>query len=80
MIVPVIDVALTCQNLKKLCDEKGLSAMKLQNILKLESVQTCYKWFSGKGIPKIDNLLVLARMLDVRLEDILVTVDIEIKD
>ena len=76
MSMPVIDVAASCRNLKELCDERGYSAKKLQKLLGLESCQACYKWFSGKNLPSLDNLVLISRLLDKSLEEILVTKDV----
>ena len=77
-MIKVIDNQATCRNLKKMLDERGISARQVQQELQLESVQAVYKWFrtanGGKtsGIPSIDNLVLLAELMDVTLEDILV--------
>lgn len=77
MSIPIIDVEASCKRLKELCTEKGYTALDLQKALGLESRQSCYKWFSGKNIPSIDNLLIISRLLDVTLEDILVTKNVD---
>lgn len=45
-------------------------------------VQTIYNWFSGKNMPTLDNLVVLAQVLSVSIDDIIITksVDVEIDD
>lgn len=73
MYIPVIDVEATCRNLKKLCEEKGLSVKDLQSALNLGSCQTIYKWFAGKNIPSIDNFVIILDVLNVTFEEILVT-------
>ena len=69
----IIDVEASCMNLRRLCEEKGYSVKEIQTFLKLESCQAVYKWFAGKNLPSIDNLLALSYKLDVTLEEILVT-------
>lgn len=77
-MIKIIDNQATCQNLKKMLDERGISARKVQEELQLESVQAVYKWFrTAKGgktnsIPSIDNMVLLAELMDVTMEDILV--------
>ncbi len=80
MSLPIIDVEASCRNLKRLCIEKGYSAMDLQKRLGLESCQACYKWFSGKNLPSIDNLMVISYLLDVTIEEILVTKEVDIQE
>lgn len=77
MYLPIIDVEATCKNLKRLCQERGITALDLQVKLGLESRQACYKWFSGKNLPSIDNMLAISYLLDVTLEEIIVTKDVE---
>ena len=38
----------------------------------LASEKTVYKWFSGTAIPSINNLILLASILKMRIDDILV--------
>ncbi len=73
MCQPVIDVEATCANLKRLCADRDLSVMRIKSELGLESAQAVYKWFSGKNLPSIDNLILIAQLLEVSLEEILVT-------
>ncbi len=72
MSLPVIDVEASCKNLKRMCMEKGISANELKEVLGLESVQACYKWFAGKNLPSIDNLFIIAQLLGVKIDDIIV--------
>ena len=41
-------------------------------------VQTIYNWFAGKNMPTLDNLVVLAQILDVTMDEIIVTKMIEV--
>lgn len=80
MCIPVIDIEMSCKNLKCLCEEKGVSANDLRRALRLESVQACYKWFAGKNLPSIDNLYIIAQVLGVKIDDIIVTKEVDIKE
>ena len=71
--LPTIDPVLTGQNIIRLRKQAGLSVHDLQNIFGFNSPQAIYKWQSGASLPSIDNLIVLARVLHVRMDDILVT-------
>ena len=53
--------------------DKGITSRELQIIMDFPYVQTIYNWFAGKDMPTIDNLIVLAQILDVAIEDLLVT-------
>ena len=37
-----------------------------------ENPQAVYKWISGKCLPSLDNFLILSRLLNTSIEDILV--------
>ena len=37
------------------------------------SPQAIYKWQNGTALPTVDNLIVLAALFDVLIDDILVT-------
>lgn len=79
---PVLDVDATGAKIKSLMKQRGITPRQLQIILNFPYVQTVYNWFSGKNMPTIDNLIVLAQVLGVTVDEIIVTktVDIEIED
>ena len=70
--LPTIDMTGTGQNINRLRKQAGLSVKNLQDIFGLATPQTIYKWQQGTAMLTIDNLVVLAAVLQVRLEDILV--------
>ena len=53
--------------------DKGITARDLQIIMDFPYVQTIYNWFAGKNMPTIDNLVVLAKILAVPMDDLVVT-------
>ena len=71
--LPVIDMARTGQNIGRLRKQAGLSVKDLQDIFGFATPQAIYKWQQGVALPAIDNLVVLAAVLQVRVDDILVT-------
>ncbi len=71
--LPVIDMVRTGQNIARLRKQAGLSVRDLQDIFGFATPQAIYKWQQGVALPTIDNLVVLAAVLQVRLDDILVT-------
>ena len=70
---PVIDMVRTGQNIGRLRKQAGLSVKDLQDIFGFATPQAIYKWQQGVALPTIDNLVVLAAVLQVRVDDILVT-------
>ena len=70
--IPVIDMAATGQNIFRLREAAGLSVKELQEKMELASLQAIYKWQHGDNIPSVDNLLILADVLGVSMDDIIV--------
>ena len=70
--VPVIDLRATVQNIKNLRVAAGISVRDLQNILGFTNPQAIYKWQNGDSMPSIDNLVILAAVLGVTVDEILV--------
>ena len=79
---PVLDLDATGAKIKTLMKQREITPRQLQLILNFPYVQTVYNWFAGKNMPTLDNLVVLAKVLDVAMDDIVVTkmVDVEIDD
>ena len=71
--LPTIDMIRMGQNIAKLRRQAGLSVRDLQDIFGFATPQAIYKWQQGVALPTIDNLVVLAAVLQVRMDDILVT-------
>ena len=69
---PVIDLAATGRNIRRLRLEKRLTVRDLQGYFGFEQPQAIYKWQSGKSLPTADNLLALSVLLGVPMEQILV--------
>ncbi len=70
---PVIDMVATGKNIVRLRKESGLSVADLQDYFGFEAPQAIYKWQKGISLPSTDNLLALGHLLDVTMEEILVT-------
>ena len=72
MTRPAIDMVATGRNIMKLRKAAGLSVREIQNIFGFTTPQAIYKWQHGTAMPTIDNLVVLAAVLDVTIDEILV--------
>ena len=70
--IPTIDMVRTGNNIARLRMEAGLSVRDLQRILGFATPQAIYKWQQGRALPTLDNLVVLATVLEVKIDDILV--------
>lgn len=73
--VPTIDMVKTGQHIMELRVQAGLSVRQLQDIFGFSTPQALYKWQHGTALPTIDNLVVLAAVLGVKVDDILVMND-----
>ena len=72
---PTIDLMRTGANIVRLRKAAGLTVHDLQMVFGFNSPQAVYKWQNGAALPTVDNLIVLAALLHVRIDDILVTDD-----
>ncbi len=70
--IPAINMAKTGQNIVILRKKAGLSVKDLQDAFGFGTPQAIYKWQQGLALPTIDNLVVLAVLLGVKIDDILV--------
>lgn len=70
--IPTIDLEKTGKKIVELRNDKNMSVKDLQNIFGFTTPQAIYKWQQGTALPTIDNLVVLAAVFKVSLEDILV--------
>lgn len=71
--IPTINMIKTGKNITELRKKAGLSVKELQEIFGFATPQAIYKWQQGVTLPAIDNLVVLATLFDVKVDDILVT-------
>ena len=69
---PVIDLAATGENIRRLRQQQGLSVRDLQAFFGFEEPRAIYKWQSGQTLPSVDNLYALSAVLQVPMERILV--------
>ncbi len=70
--VPAIDMAATGRNIMRLREAAGLTVRELQDIFGFATPQAIYKWQHGTAMPTVDNLVVLAAVLEVSLDEIIV--------
>ncbi|MCI9032901.1 MAG: helix-turn-helix transcriptional regulator [Lachnospiraceae bacterium] len=62
----------TGQNILHLREQAGLPVKELQEIFGFATPQAIYKWQRGTAMPTVDNLVVLAAVFNVPLDNILV--------
>ena len=62
----------TGKNITKLRQDAGLTVRDLQEMFGFTTPQAIYKWQHGAAMPTIDNLVVLAVVFNVPIDDIIV--------
>ena len=72
MNIPTVDLAQTGANIVNLRKAAGLSVADIKMVFGFNSPQAIYKWQNGAALPTVDNLVVLAALFHVRIDDILV--------
>ncbi len=76
---PVINTKATASRIKELRHRSGFSVRELQTIFNFSSAEAIYCWEKGKYLPKIDNLIVLAAVFGVTVDDIIMKDDVEVE-
>ena len=70
--IPVIDMTATGMNITRLRINAGLTVRDLQTLFGFSTPQAIYKWQRGDALPTLDNMVVLAAVFGVPMDDILV--------
>ena len=76
MSIPKINMKKTGERITELRKKSGLTVRELQDIFGFATPQAIYKWQQGVTLPTIDNLVVLATLFNVNVDDILITDEI----
>ena len=71
MLIPMVDMKHTGENIVSLRRRKGLTVRDIQCLLGFTTPQAIYKWQRGETLPTIENLAALACILCVPMEEIL---------
>ena len=71
---PVIDVPATSKNLKNLRESHNFTVAQVQKLLGMENPQSIYNWENSesKYLPRLDNLVFLAKLYEVSIDELLV--------
>lgn len=70
-MIPVVDMVKTGLRIHYLRTQLNISVRDLQSIFNFNTPQAIYKWEQGRSLPTIDNLVILAKVFNVRLDDII---------
>lgn len=71
MVLSVVDMKRTGQNISALRQRRGIAVRDLQEMLGIATPQAIYKWQRGETLPSIENLAALACILGVTIDEIL---------
>ena len=72
MRVPYINMIATGENINRMRMEAGFSVREMQAVFGFATPQAIYKWIHGTAMPTIDNLVILAAVLGVTMDEIIV--------
>lgn len=72
MNIPIINLTATGENINRMRLEAGLAVKDIQAACGFSTPQAVYKWLYGCRLPTLDNLVILASLLDTSIDDILV--------
>ncbi|MBP3243254.1 MAG: helix-turn-helix transcriptional regulator [Ruminococcus sp.] len=72
LTTPTINMTATGANIKSLIKTRGFKVADVQNILGFNTPQAIFKWMRGDAMPSIDNMVILAHLLDVTIDEIII--------
>ncbi len=70
--MPMVDLKKTGENINRLRVKNNMSVKELQDVFGFTTPQAIYKWQHGTALPTVDNLVVLANVFGVTVDEILV--------
>ena len=79
MRFPMINTAATGQNINRMRIAAGMSVRDMQEVVVFSTPQAIYKWIHGTAMPTIDNMVILASMFDVTVDEIIAVDTIDVK-
>ena len=68
----VVDRRMTGRKINNLMLEKGISVLRLQDMMEFESAQSIYKWLAGETLPTVDKLVKLSQIFGCTIDEIVV--------
>ena len=70
--MPVINMTATGMNIARLRKNAGMTVRDLQAVFGFANPKAIYKWQRGEAMPTLDNMIVLAAVFNVTVDEILV--------
>lgn len=69
--IPTINIVATGQNINALRIKANMSVKDMQQVFGFTAPQAIYKWLHGTNLPTIDNMVILAAMFNVTVDEII---------
>lgn len=69
--IPIIDLKATGNNIKYLIEKSNYTIKELQYKFGFATPQSIYKWIHGTSLPTVDNLVILSKILNTSMDDII---------
>ena len=70
--MPIIDTAATGANIKNIMRTKGFKVADVQARCGFATPQAIFKRFRGDAVPTIDNMIIIADMFGVTIDQIII--------
>lgn len=67
--MPCVDMKATGDNIRAICRKSGFKVSDVADAAGI-SKTAVYKWFNGTAMPTIDNIVILASIFNVKMDDI----------
>lgn len=71
-MLPTINMTETGKQIKSIMQSRGMNVKDVQVAFGFATPQAVYKWLQGKSLPTVDNLVALASLFGVLIDDIVV--------
>ena len=68
-----VNMAATGANIKNMMKARNIKVKDVQAVCGFGTPQAIFKWMRGDALPSIDNIVILAHILDVPIDEIIIT-------
>ncbi len=70
--MPTIDLPATGENIRTIMAANNVTAADIADMLGFTTLNAVYRWLRGETLPTIDNLVILAAVLNTTLNDLII--------
>ena len=67
-----VNMTATGANIKNMMKARNIKVKDVQAVCGFGTPQAIFKWMRGDAMPTIDNMVILAHILDVAIDDIII--------